>query len=457
MKITVIGAGYVGLVQAAGLSKVGHEVMVYDINHQKINTLQKGQSPIYEPGLSEMITAGIQKGRLLFTDQMKEAVLFSKVLFITVGTPAKITGEADLSAVMAVAHQIALFAEEEKIVVIKSTVPVGTGEKIEDLMREINPTLRFSLVSNPEFLRQGNALSDFLSPDRIILGVDDPDLIPVLQEIYQSIPSPILWMDRRSAELTKYAANVFLATKISYINMMAELCEAFSADIEQVALGMGTDKRIGPHFLKAGIGFGGSCFPKDSFALMHMAREAGVAVPMIEAMMATNDRIPERMVHRLLSLLPIQARQITLLGLTFKAGTDDLRDSPALKVISQLSKYPYSIRAYDPMIKEGNPHPTLQSVTLCSSMEEAIEGTEAILLLTEWSQFRNANWASLRKWVSHPLLIDGRNCLSEQGMKEAGFQYVRIGKKPTLILKPEEDRREWKGGKRATSASRRMG
>lgn len=454
MKLTVIGAGYVGLVQAAGLAHLGHEVMVYDINHRKLEALRKGISPIYEPGLPEMLEEGITQKRLFFTEQMKEAVLFSSLLFITVGTPAKITGEADLSAVMAVAHQIAHFAEGDKVIVLKSTVPVGTCEKVEQMMNEIAPTYTFQLVSNPEFLRQGSALSDFLSPDRIIIGIAHPEQIPLMEEVYRKVDSPILWMDRRSAEMTKYAANVFLATKISYINMVAELCEAYSADIEQVAHGMGTDRRIGPHFLKAGIGFGGSCFPKDAFALMHMANEVGVPVPMIEAMMLTNDRIPERVVHRLLSLMPIHAREITLLGLTFKAGTDDLRDSPALKVISSLSKYPYSLRAYDPMIKAGNPHPSLQSVTLISSLKEAIEGTEAILLLTEWKEFREADWESLRKWVSHPLLIDGRNCLDEEKMRKAGFDYVRIGKQPMLSLKPVRAPHGWKDGRRETPVSR---
>ncbi|WP_052329728.1 UDP-glucose dehydrogenase family protein [Thermicanus aegyptius] len=455
MKIAVIGAGYVGLVQAAGLAQLGHEVIAYDIHQRRIATLKKGLSPIYEPGLEECIKRGIEGKRLFFTDRLEEAVFFAPVLFLTVGTPAKSTGEADLSAVFAVAHQIALLAEEEKMLIIKSTVPVGTGDKVEKMMREISPSFPFHVVSNPEFLRQGSALHDFLLPDRIVIGLDDGGLAPLLQEIYKGIPAPILWMDRRSAEMVKYAANVFLATKISFINMMAELCESLSADVEMVSLGMGSDRRIGPHFLKAGIGFGGSCFPKDAFALMHMAREAGVPVPMVEAMMETNDRIPDRIVHRLLSLLPIKARRITLLGLTFKPGTDDLRDSPSLKVISHLAKYPYTLRAYDPLVKEGTPHPALHSVALTSTIQEAIEGTEAILLLTEWPEFKEADWIRLRRLVSHPLFIDGRNCLDEEKMKKAGFQYIRIGKKPTLFLKTEGDPRESTDGKRGVPASRK--
>lgn len=429
MRLSVIGTGYVGLVTAACFADLGHEVVAADRDGKRISLLERGEVPIYEPGLQDVVARARASGRLRFTTDTGEAVRASEVIFITVGTPPREDGEADLTAVAAVAEDIAGSLTEYRLIVEKSTVPIRTGERIRDQIRLLTRgAVPFEVACNPEFLREGSAVHDFLHPDRIILGVESPRAEELLREVYRSFESPILVTDLATAELIKHASNAFLALKISYINAIANLCERLGTDVRLVADGMGYDRRIGRAFLDAGVGYGGSCFPKDVAAFIRIARDAGYEFRLLEEVARINEEQREVLLRHLKDALWVVAnRTVAVLGLAYKPNTDDIRESPAIAIVRRLCGEGARVRAYDPAA-EANARVVLPDVAYCPDPYEAARGSDALIILTDWDEFRRLDLERLRDVMRRPVLIDGRNILDPQEARAAGFYYVGMGR-----------------------------
>jgi len=432
MRVTMIGAGYVGLVSGACFADFGHQVTCIDKDAGRVAALNRGEVPIFEPGLAELVEANMRQDRLEFaaaTSRIGDA----DAVFIAVGTPSRRgDGHADLSFVYDAVREIAPQLAPTAVVVTKSTVPVGTGDEIENILRQKRPDADLQVVSNPEFLREGAAIQDFKHPDRIVVGTDDARARTVLAEIYRPLylnAPPIIYVDRRTAELIKYAANAFLATKITFINEIADLCERVGADVQEVARGMGLDNRIGGKFLHAGPGFGGSCFPKDASALLKTAHDHGVALRIVETVAAVNEQRKRAMARKVVAALDgsIRDKTVAVLGLTFKPNTDDTRDSPAIPLITALNDLGALVRVYDPAGME-QAKPALPAVTYCTSAYSAAEGAAAVVIATEWEQFRALDLARLKSVMARPVIVDLRNIYRVDEMKRANFRYVAIGR-----------------------------
>jgi UDPglucose 6-dehydrogenase len=427
MNLAIVGSGYVGLVTGACFAEVGHRVICVDNNLKKVHTLQDGQIPIYEPGLEELVKKNVAAGRLSFTASIGDAVEASQVIFIAVPTPPQPDGSVDLSFVEGVAREIAVHIKDYRIVVDKSTVPVKTGEKVAQTINRYNPNAQIDVVSNPEFLREGSAVEDLMKPDRIVVGVSSEKAVSYMKEIYAPFNAPILVTDLNSAELIKHASNSFLALKISYINAVAAICEKSGANVERVAEGMGADKRIGRAFLNAGIGYGGSCFPKDLSAFIRISEELGYDFRLLKEVEAINADQKERFLKKIReSLWVLRHKKIGALGLAFKGNTDDVRSSVAIDVVKQLIAEGAEVRAYDPKAME-KAAPLVPGVILVDSPEKVAEGADALLILTEWTEFKSLNYAAIKKSMLSPLLFDGRNLLNPQEMRSLGFTYTGIG------------------------------
>ena len=429
MKLSVIGTGYVGLVAAACFADTGHDVIAVDRDADRIGLLRAGRSPIYEPGLEELLHRAEGTGRLQFTTDTAAAVRGSEVIFITVGTPPREDGEADLTAVAAAAEAIASALDGYRLIVEKSTVPVRTGERIFDQIQLLTRgAVPFEVACNPEFLREGSAVQDFLHPDRIILGVSSERSERLLREVYSAFDCPILVTDPTTAELIKHASNAFLAVKISYINAIANICERVGADVRLVADGMGYDSRIGRAFLEAGVGYGGSCFPKDVSAFISLAREAGYEFRLLEEVARINDGQRDVLLRHLKDALWVLAdRTIAVLGLAYKPNTDDVRAAPAVAIIETLRREGAAVRAYDPAA-EASARQVLADVTYCPDPYEAARGSDALIFLTEWEEFRTLDLVRLRDLMRRPVLIDGRNVLDPAAARALGFHYAGMGR-----------------------------
>jgi UDPglucose 6-dehydrogenase len=463
MRVCVIGTGYVGLVTGACLAHIGHDVICIDNNEEKVKLMKSGQSPIFEPGLSEIMQSAIQTGKIQFSSDLAAGVAHGEILFIAVGTPPLPTGESDTRYVEAVARGIgANLNGGYKVIVNKSTVPIGSGDWVRMIVLdgiaerqkilipaggipsdEILPdaVAQFDVVSNPEFLREGSAVYDTFNPDRIVLGGNSQKAIALMQELYAPIverkyaadhslpPVPVLATDLSSAEMIKYAANAFLATKISFINEVANICDRVGADVTQVAKGIGLDSRIGNKFLQAGIGWGGSCFPKDVAALIHTADDYGYEAQLMKAAVSVNERQRLIALEKLQQALKIlKGKTVGLLGLTFKPDTDDMRDAPALNLIEQLNRLGAKVKAYDPIVSQTGMRHGLSGVLVETDAERLADGCDALVLVTEWEQFSGLDYAKMAKLMLHPVLIDGRNFLDPETMVRAGFQYVGVGR-----------------------------
>ncbi|KZK81861.1 UDP-glucose 6-dehydrogenase TuaD [Pseudovibrio sp. W64] len=433
MLITVIGSGYVGLVSGTCFADFGHEVICVDKAEDKIEKLKNGQIPIYEPGLEELVASNVKAGRLSFTTELPDAVRKADVIFIAVGTPSRRgDGHADLSYVYAAAEEIATSLNGFTVVVTKSTVPVGTGDEVERIIREANPNADFEVVSNPEFLREGAAINDFKRPDRIVVGLSHERAKSVMTEVYRPLylnHSPILFTSRRTSELIKYAGNAFLAMKITFINELADLSEAVGADVQDVARGIGLDNRIGGKFLNAGPGYGGSCFPKDTLALVKTAQDYSSPVRLIETTCSINDQRKRSMSKKVAAAIggDVRGKKIAVLGLTFKPNTDDMRDSPALSIIQALQDKGADIHAYDP---EGMDSAVelLEDVTFGSNAYEIAKGAHALVIVTEWDAFRVLDFSRLKDEMATPVLVDLRNIYGKDEVAKHGFSYTCIGR-----------------------------
>lgn len=434
MKIVIIGSGYVGLVAGACFAELGHEIVCVDNNPAKISSLRSGVMPIYEPGLDRLVQNNCKAGRLYFTEDLAAALNKADAAFIAVGTPPRPTdGHADMKYVYAVAHEIAQKASGNLVVVDKSTVPVGTGDEVERILQAAGRPFRFSVVSNPEFLREGVAIDDFMKPDRIVIGSEEEWAKDVVSKIYgvQGFKgAPILHTSRRSAELLKYAANAFLAMKITFINEIADLCEAVGGDVRDVAHGIGLDSRIGAKFLNAGPGYGGSCFPKDTLAISKTARDYRVQLRTVETVIQVNENRKRAMALRVVDACNgnVRGKTIGVLGLAFKADTDDMRDSPSIPVIQALQDFGAIVQAYDPEAM-ANAKQILTNVQFCEDAYQAVSGADAVVILTEWPQFRTLDLKRIRGTVKAPLLVDLRNVFSEAEARAAGLDYWCIGQK----------------------------
>ena len=433
MRIAVIGTGYVGLVSGACFAQAGYRVTCVDVDRAKVDSLTKGRVPIYEPGLAEVITEARRRRTLVFSSDAKSAASSAEIIFIAVGTPPRaFDGHADLSNLYAVIATIAPALRDGCLVVVKSTVPVGTGDRIEQSLQDLRPDLEFDVASNPEFLRAGSAVGDFRKPDRVVVGAQSERAASVLASVYATLGvenARVLKTKRRSAELIKYAANGFLATKIAFINEIADLCESLDAQVQEVAQGIGLDARIGPQFLSAGPGFGGSCFPKDARALARTAEECGARMSIIEAVLASNDRRKRTIVGkiRMASGEDLRGKRIALLGLTFKAGTDDMRDAPAIALAETLVEEGASIHAYDPvgMARAATLLPS--SVRYHGSALEAARSADVLVIVTEWDEFRHLDLVRLKRAMATPVLVDLRNIFSEEQVTGLGFAYCGVG------------------------------
>ena len=429
MNLSVIGTGYVGLVTSACFADLGHTVIAVDQDAGRLKLLQAGHVPFFEPGLEDVLKRVLRSGRIAFTTDTADAVRRSEVIFITVGTPSREAGEADLSAVAAVAETIAPALTEYRLIVEKSTVPARTGARIRDQIHLLTRgAVPFDVACNPEFLREGSAVHDFLHPDRIVLGVESERSERLLRELYEPFDCPVVVTDLNTAELIKHASNAFLALKISYINAVANVCARVGADVRQVADGMGYDARIGRAYLDAGVGYGGSCFPKDVAAFVQLAREAGYEFRLLEEVARVNDGQRD-VVLRLLkdALWVIANRTITVLGLAFKPNTDDMRGAPSVSILEALRREGAVLRAYDPAA-EANARQILPYVACFPDPYEAARGSDAVVVLTEWKEFRTLDLPRLRSLMHRPVLIDGRNILDPQAARAAGFHYVGIGR-----------------------------
>jgi len=431
MHIAVIGTGYVGLVTGACFAEFGVDVTCVDINEEKISRLAAGEMPIYEPGLEQLVTKNMQSGRLRFTTDIKAAVEQALVIFLAVGTPPKADGSPDLSFVESAARSIAEHMNGYKVIVTKSTVPIGTGEYLRKLLRDTNPRLNFGIVSNPEFLREGAAINDFMRPDRVVIGSRDEEAIAIMRDLYRPlylIEAPFVITSLEAAELTKYAANAFLATKISFINEIANMCDSIGCDVHDVAKAMGMDRRIGSKFLHPGPGFGGSCFPKDTQALASVAQQFGRDSLIVDAVIEVNRRQRQAMVPKIEKLVgDVAGKTIAVLGLAFKPETDDMREAPAIDIINGLIKLGARIRAYDPvaMIESAA---VLPDVNYADDEYSAAEGADALVFVTEWNQFRALDMKRIRDLMKSPKIADLRNIYDPKDLRELGFEYVGIGR-----------------------------
>jgi UDPglucose 6-dehydrogenase len=430
-RIAVIGAGYVGLVTSTCLSELGNEVICVDNDARKIEQLESGELPFYEPSLGEMVTRNVAAGRLSFTMRTADAVHASSIIFIAVGTPMRTDGHADLSYVCEVAREIGLALNGPKIIVSKSTVPVESGEKIALIIRENSSSRPFavSVVSNPEFLREGSAVSDFLSPDRIVIGTDDSEAEAVMRDLYAPLEAPFVVTDVRTSEMIKYAANAFLATKVSFINEIANICELFKVDVRAVCHGMGYDQRIGTKFLNPGIGYGGSCLPKDVRALKQLAAEHDYPAPLLEAVERVNQGQVERTVLRVeRGLGGLDGSTVAVLGLAFKPNTDDIRNAPALGIIRRLIDCGAIVHAHDPMANDAARAALGERVSFFDDMYDAVSGSDAILLSTEWNQFRAIDLTLCAELMRGDLVVDGRNIYDPEKVRAANLRYVGLGR-----------------------------
>src|SRR5262245_53724176 len=431
MKIAVIGTGYVGLVVGACLAETGNEVTCVDKIEAKIRMLRRGRMPIYEPGLEELVQRNTKRKRLTFSTQLPRAVRASEIVFIAVGTPQDEDGSADLRHVLDVAREIAKAMNGYKVIVDKSTVPVGTAAKVRDIVRR-ETTHPFSVVSNPEFLKQGAAVEDFLKPDRVVIGAEDDKARRIMQDLYAPFTrtgAPVMVMDCASAELCKYAANAMLATKISFMNEIANVCELFGADVDEVRRAIGSDRRIGPSFLFPGVGYGGSCFPKDVKAIVHFSGEKGYEFKILRAVRAVKQRQRGPLVEKMKSHSGgLKGRTIGLWGLAFKPRTDDMREAPAITIVEKLLAAGAKVQAFDPEAMKVAKGIFGSKVTLADGSYEALRGADALAIVTEWSEFREPDFAKMRKLLKSPVIFDGRNIYSPATMKEQGFSYFSIGR-----------------------------
>lgn len=429
-KICVVGTGYVGLVTGTCFADLGNQVTCLDIDESRIEKLKKGIMPIYEPGLEQIVSQNVHAERLHFTTDFKDAFEDAEFAFIAVGTPSGDDGEADLQYVRSAAESIADLVEHPIIVVNKSTVPVGTGDWVADIIRKrrAGRELDFSVVSNPEFLREGSAINDFMNPDRVVLGSTNRDAANRVAQLYLILRCPILVTDLRTAEMIKYASNAFLATRISFINEIANMCEELGADVVEVSRGMGLDKRIGPHFLDAGLGWGGSCFPKDVKALAHMAVLHGTHPQLLQAVMEINRNQRRKVIFKLRKALGnLDEKVIGVLGLSFKPNTDDIREAPALEIIHLLQNEGALVRAYDPQAME-NATQMIKRISLCKNPYDVAEGADALVLATEWNEFKQLDFKRIRELMRMPILVDGRNAWNPDILRQQGFNYIGVGR-----------------------------
>jgi len=442
MRIAVIGTGYVGLVSGACFSEFGVSVTCVDTDRAKIARLQRGEMPIYEPGLDELVAANTNAGRLSFTSELAPAIEGADAVFIAVGTPSRRgDGHADLSYVFAAAEEVGRALAETRadgytVVVTKSTVPVGTGREVASILRRVCPSERFDVASNPEFLREGSAIEDFMHPDRVVIGAESDRAQTVMRQLYRPlylIETPMMFTDIETAELIKYAANAFLATKITFINEIADLCEKVGADVQDVAKGIGLDGRIGRKFLHAGPGFGGSCFPKDCRALVRTAREVRANLSIVERVVQVNDARKARMAEKIIAACggSVAGKTIAVLGLTFKPNTDDMRDAPSLEILPRLTAAGATVRAFDPE-GMGEAEKLLPEIVYCGEAYETMKSADVLVLLTEWNEFRALDLARIGQLLAEPLVIDLRNIYQPAEMAAAGLSYVSIGRPPHL-------------------------
>jgi UDPglucose 6-dehydrogenase len=433
MRVTMIGAGYVGLVSGACFADFGHTVICVDKDAGKIDRLKGGVMPIFEPGLAELVSSNVKEGRLSFTLDAPDAIRNADAVFIAVGTPSRRgDGHADLSYVYAAAKEIAEHMDGFTVVVTKSTVPVGTGDEVEEIIRKTNPNAKFAVVSNPEFLREGAAIGDFKRPDRVVVGTDSEEAREVMRELYRPLflnETPLVYTSRRTSELIKYAANAFLAVKITFINEMADLCEKVGANVQDVSKGIGLDNRIGKKFLHAGPGYGGSCFPKDTLALTKTANDYGSPVRIVDTVVEVNDARKKAMADRVIKAMggDVKGKTIGVLGLAFKPNTDDMRDAPSLDIIPALQAAGARVKAYDPeSMHEASK--MLTEVDFCDGPYHAIDGADAMVLITEWDQFRAMDFDRVKKLLKTPTVVDLRNVYQPSDMVKRGFNYVSVGR-----------------------------
>ena len=432
MDIAVIGTGYVGLVTGAGLSDFGNDVICVDVDVRKIDALNNGVIPIYEPGLDTLVMKNVGEGRLRFSTNLEEAIRSARAIFIAVGTPPKPDGSADLRYVEEVAHTIARHMNGPKLVITKSTVPIGTGRMIEEIIESHGTGHKASIVSNPEFLREGSAIEDFMKPDRVVIGASDAEAAEMMKEIYaplHSLEIPFVVTNVESSELIKYASNGFLAVKITFINEIAVVCEKVGADVHDVAIGMGLDSRIGPKFLQAGPGFGGSCFPKDTSAMADISRRHGYEFQIMEAVLRVNDAVKLRMIDKIVAALDgdVDGKTVAMLGLAFKPETDDMRDSPTIPIIKGLQQRGAKIRAYDPQAT-GNAKNIFADIEYCADAYTTAEGADVLVLATEWNEFRALNFERVGKALNQKVVVDLRNVYDPSRMAGLGFRYMSVGR-----------------------------
>ena len=432
MRLAVIGAGYVGLVSGACFADFGHTVVCVDKDEAKVAALKRGEIPIFEPGLDDLVASNARQGRLAFTTDIAEGVKGAEAIFIAVGTPSRRSdGHADLSYVYAAAREAAAAAQGFVVVVTKSTVPVGTGDEVERIVREVNGHADFEVVSNPEFLREGSAINDFKRPDRIVVGASDARARALMTEIYRPLylnKSPLLFVDRRTSELIKYAANAFLAVKITFINEIADLCEKVGANVQDVARGIGMDNRIGGKFLHAGPGYGGSCFPKDTLALVKTGQDADAPIRIVETVVSINDQRKRAMAKKVIAACggSVRGKTIGLLGLAFKPNTDDMRDAPSLALAQALEDAGARLRVYDPEAME-QARPMLPQAVLCEDAYDCATGAEALVVVTEWDMFRALDFRRLGEIMAARTIVDLRNVYSGEDVRRRGFAYIGVG------------------------------
>ncbi|MDP3997897.1 MAG: UDP-glucose/GDP-mannose dehydrogenase family protein [Candidatus Andersenbacteria bacterium] len=429
-KLAFIGAGYVGLVSGTCLAEIGHTVILVDNNKDKITRLNKGQIPIFEPGLDELVTKNVKAGRLSFTTSLKDAVKNSEAIFIAVNTPPLPNGRADLSFVAGAAREIAEAADGYKVVVDKSTVPVQTGERVAETIKRYNKRqIDFDVVSNPEFLREGSAIDDFLQPDRIVVGVANKRAEKIMREIYSPIDAPFIVTDVKSAELIKHASNSFLATKISFANAVARICELSGANIDQVVGGMGQDARIGKHFLNAGIGYGGSCFPKDVSAFINIADELGYHFGILKEVEKINEQAKQLFLQKIEQALWVtKGKTIAMWGLAFKPNTDDMRNAPSIDIVNQLHADGAVIQAYDPAAQDTAKAVLGNKVKYIKDKYDALKNADALVIVTDWNEFKDPDWNKVAKLLHSPIIIDGRNMFDPKEMEKKGFVYHSVGR-----------------------------
>lgn len=427
--ICVVGTGYVGLTTGVCFADLGNRVICVEIDMHKLDTLRSGRTPIYEPGLQELLERNLRAGRLSFTDDYAVALSEAEFIFITVGTPMGSDGAADLSQVESAAHSIGLHLNHDAIIIDKSTVPVGTGDLVGAIIAQnLRPNISFSIVSNPEFLREGSAISDFFNPDRIVLGATQREAAQQVAELHAPLSPTVIITDLRTAEMIKYASNAFLATRISFINEIAQICEKLGADVKEVARGMGADKRIGPHFLDAGVGYGGSCFPKDVLALHHMAASSGCHPQLLQAVMEINHDARRRFVQKLRDIVgSLEGTLIGVLGLSFKPNTDDMREASSVAIIKELQAHGARVKAYDPVAMEvaGEILPT---VTYCATAYDVAKEADALLIVTEWNEFKQLAFDRIKQYMRRPIILDGRNIYDPVEMRVKGFIYRGVGR-----------------------------